>query len=405
MKQPTRPQTLTFPRLATIIASRFVLNTTFRVSYPLVPFIATHHTASTTVATWIVTVQVIAGLASPLGGWLGDRHGYRQTMLLGLAVACLGVGAAALANSLPLIVLSLGCAGVGTALYLPSMQAYVSGMTSFDVRGRALGSVELAWSMAGILGVPPLVALAERAGSLHLPFAIIAVLLLVVLILSLTVLPREPGQAHITSATPPLRGALVQPGVRPLLLFFWLAVGGTELLFIAQSPWLVEHLSATPQAIGNALFAFGLGELVGASLATAFTDRFGKLRTPLLGFGAASAVYILLPMLANGWISYLLLFSLFGLLFELGIVSAFALASSIHPRARGTVMASSALAIAMGRAVGSWTGVRLYESTNLMFNGLVAAVVTWIGLMIAANRVKPRETEPETTESEAVTIL
>ncbi len=187
--------TLTFPRLATIVASRFVLNTIFRSSYPLVPFIAARYGASTTAATWIVTVQVLAGLASPLGGWLGDRHGYRQTMLLGLLVACLGVGGVALVDTLPLLVLSLACVGLGTTLYLPSMQAYVSALTPFAQRGRAFGLVELAWSMAGILGVTPVVALAERSDGLQLPYATLAILLLVVLVLSWTALPREARHA------------------------------------------------------------------------------------------------------------------------------------------------------------------------------------------------------------------
>lgn len=397
--------TLTFPRLATIVASRFVLNTIFRSSYPLVPFIAARYGASTTAATWIVTIQVLAGLASPLGGWLGDRHGYRQTMLLGLLVACLGVVGVALVDTLPLLVLSLACVGLGTTLYLPSMQAYVSVLTPFAQRGRAFGLVELAWSMAGILGVTPVVVLAERSDGLQLPYATLAVLLLVVLVLSWTALPREARHAHAASRAPSLLHAIRQPGVRPLLVFFWLVICGTELLFIAQSPWLTDRFGATPQSIGQALFIFGLGELVGASLATAFTDRLGKRRAPMAGFAAASLVYMLLPLLSGSWGSYLLLFALFGLTFEFGIVASFALASSVNPAARGTTMAASTLAITTGRAGGSWIGVRLYESTNILLNGIVAAVVTWIGLIVAVNGLKSQENEHEATESKAVTIL
>ena len=121
-----QPLNLTYPRLATIVASRLVLNAIFRVVYPLVPFAALHFGVPARMATWLVTIQVLAGLASPIGGWLGDRRGYRTTMLLGLAVVLVGTAAVAIVKGLPATVAAFGLVGVGTAIYQPAMQAYVS---------------------------------------------------------------------------------------------------------------------------------------------------------------------------------------------------------------------------------------------------------------------------------------
>ncbi len=391
-----QPLTLTYPRLATIVASRFVLNALFRVAYPLVPFIAAHFGVSARAATWVVTIQVLAGLASPLGGWLGDRHGYRGTMALGLIVVLAGTIMAALAGTLAITVAALGLIGLGTAIYHPSMQAYVSHLTPFARRGRAIGVVETSWSLAGIVAVPPLVAMAERTGGLHVPFGILAVLIFVMLVLGLVLLPadRQPDGSR-PRASPSFRRLLRKPTLWWLVLFFWLVLCGEEVLFIAQAPWLAARFAATPQDIGNTFFVFGLGELIGVSLATAFTDRMGKLRAPLIGFSSAAAIYLLLTVAVRGWNSYLLLFMLFGITFEFAIVASITLASAVEPSARGTIMAGSALAGQLGRAAGSRIGVPLFESANIVANGVVAAALTLMGVAVALIGVRPQEQDHE----------
>lgn len=406
MRAERAEPSLTYPRLATIVASRIVLNAIFRVAYPLVPFVVAHFGVSTETATWLVTIQVVAGLASPLGGWLGDRYGHRTIMITGLLIVLIGTLAVALAPSITLIVAALGLTGLGTATYQPCMQAYVSNLTSFAQRGRALGAVELSWSIAGIFAVPVLIAIAERTGGIHILFATLAGLVTLAVLLSITVLPseRESAQKRALSA-PSIRSVLRQPSFLGLVLFLWLVLCGQEVLFIAQAPWLAGRFGASPQEIGNTIFVFGLGELLGATLATAFTDRLGKIRAPLLGYTGAALVYVLLPLLAHTWSTYLPLFGLYGLLFEFAIVSSFSLASSINPIARGQVMSGSNLATQTGRATGSWIGVRLFEATNIVVNGIVAAVLTVIGIIVVASSVRPQETDHRATESEAVRIL
>ena len=402
---PSQPR-LSYPRLATIIASRIALNAIFRLAYPLVPFAVIYFGVSIREAAWLVTVQVLTGLTSPIGGWLGDHYGHRRIMALGLAVVFVGVGGAALAESFGALVAALTVAGLGTATYQPAMLAYVSNLTPYRRRGRALGAVELSWSLAGIFAVPPLVALAEWSGDLRLPYAALAGLILLALSLSLLVLPSEAAPAASRRVERgPLRRILLRPELVALLLFLWLAVCGQEVLFIAQPPWLVTAFGATPRQVGDALRVFGIGELVGVALAAALTDRIGVLRAPLLGFAGAILIYLLLPPLATTWTRYLLLFGVFGLLFEFAIVSSFSLASTINPAARGIVMAATATAMQTGRAAGSRIGVGLLESSSLIVNGIVAAVLTSISVIVAAIGVRPQENDYNSTESEPVRNL
>jgi predicted MFS family arabinose efflux permease len=401
---PAPPRALGSSRLAIIVASRLVLNTIFRVTYPLVPIVAAQYGVSLRAATWLVTVQVLAGLVSPLGGWLSDRQGYRPTMLLGLSISGIGALLAVFATQLAMLLAALTLVGLGTALYQPSMHAYVSELTPLARRGRALGIVELSWSLAGIIGISPILALIAWSGNLAVAFGLLAALILVMLGTSAVYLPDE--QQHRTRGSrPSFRRVMAQPHLLALLLFLWLAVCGQEVLFIAQVPWLTEYFLASPQRIGLALFVFGWGELVGVMLVTAFADRIGRLRAPLLGFVGVACVYVLLPVLSLNWPAYLVMFGLFALAFEFAIVSSFALASGVDPTARGTVMAGSTVATATGRAAGSRIGVPVYEMTSLLVNGIVAAGLTLIGVVLAALYVQPREQDVMLSEDEAVRVL
>lgn len=397
---------LSYARLAIIVASRLLLNALFRVAYPLVPFIAVRYGVSLEAATWLVTAQVLAALLSPIGGWLGDRQGYRRTMQVGLITSALGALALAFASGFSGVIAAAVLIGLGLAIYQPSMQAYVSDHVPLTRRGRALGIVELSWSLAGIVAVPLLVRVIEWNGDIRLPFAAIAALILVLLAIGALQLPADYRQHRSsTTARPGLREVLSRPSVAFLILFMWLSLCGEEILFIAQVPWLIDHFAATPESISNALFFFGIGELIGVLLVTTFADRIGKVRAPLLGYGAAVLVYLLLPVFGGTWESYLLFFMLFAVTFEFGIVASFPLASSVAPEARGTVLAAATIATNTGRAAGSRIGVALYGMNGLMVNGVAAAIVTLVGMALVAKFVRPQETDHIPTASRPVTDL
>jgi MFS transporter, DHA1 family, inner membrane transport protein len=398
-------QPLTYPRLAALVGTRLVLNAVFRVAYPLVPFVAVRYGVSVEAATLIVTVQVLAGIASPLGGWLGDRVGYRNAMALGLAIAGVGALLVAVAPTLPWILCGLVAVGIGTVFYQPSIQAYVSAATPLARRGRALGIIELSWSLAGIAMVPLLLRLAEWSDGLRVPFVLLGASTLAGLTLSQMLLPPDPPRATIPHQRRPLSAVVWQPAALALFAFLWLAVAGQEVLFIAQAPWLTMYFGASPEQIGQALVVFGIGELVGVSLATLLTDRIGKRRAPLLGFVCAALVYVALPILGNNWTAYLVVFFLYALCFEFAIVASFSLASMIDPAARGTIMAGVSLSTLTGRAAGSAVGVPLERLTTIVVNGIVASTLTLIGVLIAIIAVRPQEIEHERTKSKAVTIL
>lgn len=395
----TTPVALSPTRLALIVASRLVLNTVFRVTYPLTQFVLVRTGVGVQAAAGLVTVQVLAGLLSPVSGYLGDRYGYRRTMTAGLALATIGTALVALTLNFTLLLVAFGIAGLGTALYNPAMQAYVSSLTPLAQRGRALGAVELSWSLAGIFGVPLLALLVDRTQSLTLAFALLAGLLALMCV-ALFQLPPDHRTTRTTAVAPPsVRELVRQPVVMALFAFLFLVLCGSETLFIAQAPWLRERFGADPVAIAQSLFVFGLGELVGVSFAMVFTDRLGLRRAPLIGFGGAALAYLALPWLSQNWIGYLAAFALFALVFEFAIVSSFSLVSAVYPPARGMVLAASGTAIQIGRTTGSQIGPAILLSSGIVANSVVAALLTVLGCAVVVYRVFPQEARAVVSES------
>jgi DHA1 family inner membrane transport protein len=377
-------------RLATIVASRFVLNAMFRVAYPLIPFIAGHFAISVEVATWIVTLQVLSGLLSPVGGWLGDRIGFRAMMLTGFGLALLGALGATVAPSFALLVMAFAIFGVGVALYQPSMQAYVAVLTPYQQRGRAFGMVELSWALAGIAAVPLLAWLVERQGELAIAFGLVAASIAVMGLLTFLLLPPEPRQPRVaTQARPHM--AIWSPSVCGMLGFIVLAMGGTELMYIAQPAWATEQFRATLLDLGTASLVYGVGELLGATGSTLLTDRLGKRRAALLGFSMTALAFVALPMIGVSWPLYLLMYFLLGVCVEFAIVASLTLASTVAVIGRATVMALVIAIMQVGRALASRLGVPLLTLASLHGNAAVAAALTLFGVLIAWRFVRESE--------------
>jgi predicted MFS family arabinose efflux permease len=98
-----------------------------------------------------------------------------------------------------------------------------------------------------------------------------------------------------------------------------------------------------------------------------------------------------LPISSGNWALFLVLFLLFDLWFEFAIVSIFPLVSGIVPAARGTMLSLSVAAIGLGRVVGSLAGPLLWERFGFVANGLLAAGMTALGVIVCLLFVREGE--------------
>jgi predicted MFS family arabinose efflux permease len=385
---------LTWRQLMILLAGRLALNTAFRIVYPLLTFLARGFQIDQTTASLLVTVQVAATLISPLGGRMADAYGERATMLGGLTLFCAGASLCAATRDFALFVLGYALIGFGTALYHPSAQAYASARTAYARRGQVLGALELSWALAALIGVTSLSWLIEIDQTWAPAFWSLFGVSLLVLACTLIGLPevRHLQEARRAEQRLGIRAALAQPGAIGALLLMFCTLLAAEMIFVVYSAWLQVDFGASDAEKTRVFGLLGFVELGGSLGSMLLVDRLGKRRTVLIAFMVVAALQGLLPLSSGRWLLFLALFFTLDLWFEFGIVSAFPLISGILPAARGTMLALSVAAIGLGRVVGSRIGPPLWERFGFTANGLLAATVTLLGVLVCLLVVREGET-------------
>jgi len=381
---------LTNGQLATVTLGRMALNVAYRIVYPLQPFLAQHLHVDLRTVSALVTVQVLASVASPLGGTLADTRGERATMTGGLALFCLGAALCALTSSFGGFLAGYALIGLAVALYQPAAQAYLSARTSYARRGQALGVFETSWAGAALLGVAPLMQLVQSTNDSAWVFWILLAAAGCSLVLVRFGLPPV-AQCSGGSRQKLDWTALRAPSVLGMLALLFLSMMAVDMIFVVQGAWAKASFNAGEGQLGLVFALMGIAELAGSLGSTVLVDRVGKKRAVLSGYALTALAMLALPLSNGAWPAFVALFFVFDLCFEFSIVSAFPLASGVAPAVRGTVMALSVMMAGMGRAVGSQIAEPLWSSAGIWANSLAGGAMTIAGVLLCFALV--RETE------------
>ncbi len=369
--------------LAIITIARLSLTTAFRILYPLLPLLAQQFNTSLPIVSALVTVQLLASLASLFGGTLADRRGARWTMQLGLVLLCIGALVCAVAGSFAVFFIGYILIGLAMALYLPAAQSSISARTSYAQRGRALGIFEVAWAGAAIIGVAPLMLLVNSTRSSAPAFWALTLAGALSLALVSIGLPAGSG-AHRTSGQ---RMAWGQLSSRPALVLIGLmlcVMFAYDVFGVVQAQWLKETLGADEGQLGQVVALAGAAELVGSVGVAFFVDKIGKRRATLGGFALTGLALALLPLAAGNWALLIPALFLYYVCFELAIVASIPLTSGVLPLARGTMLATVVATNGIGRMIGSQVAQPVYLSGGIQLTAIVGVAAIAVGLLIGS---------------------
>src|SRR5689334_16648016 len=74
--------------------------------------------ATQTATAWIVTAYLVSGaVLTPIAGRIGDMYGKKRTLVVVLAVLCLGTTLSAVARSIDLLIVGRVIQGIGGAIF------------------------------------------------------------------------------------------------------------------------------------------------------------------------------------------------------------------------------------------------------------------------------------------------
>lgn len=281
---------------------------------------------------------VAAGVSGLIGSTFWDRFERKRALACCVTGLAVGTLACALAVDIWTLIAARVFAGVfggpATALAI----AIVADTVPDERRGRAMGVVMGAFSMASILGVPAGLKLAEL-GTWRTPFIVVGIAACVVTVAALLALPsmREHiGQGTEEQRRNPLRFLRKSES--------WYAYGMIAaaqtagfMIFPNITAYVLFNLGHPRSELEVLYFVGGILSLFGMQVAGRLSDRIGVFRVGTAAIVAACVItYLLFVAFEPGW-PLLPLFAGFMLTMSMRAVAQNTIASQVpaaHERAR-----------------------------------------------------------------------
>ncbi len=222
-----------------------------------------------------------------LGSLFLDRFDRRKVLAVAMLGLVIGTAAGGLAYDLPTLLLARVVAG---ALGGPATSINISIKTDAippTLRGRAMGTVMGAFSIASVFGVPAGLLLAEHFGW-RAPFIGVASVGLVVGALALFALPPMTGHLSRGLEKVDVGAMLANPLVQLSYLMTAVVMMAGFVIIPNIAAYLQLNLGLPRDALKYAYGAGGIASLAATQLGGRAVDRFGSFRVGTLG--AASVV-------------------------------------------------------------------------------------------------------------------
>jgi predicted MFS family arabinose efflux permease len=301
-----------------------------------------------------------AGVAGIAGALFLDRFDRRRALAVAMLGLVVGTAAGGLAVDLRTLLLARVIAGVFGGPATSIALAIVADVVPAERRGKALGAVMGAFSVASVLGVPAGLELA-RLGGWRTPFFAVAALGLAITAAAFSLLP--PLRLHLEAANgePPPRFAEL---FRPAVLLSWTMTATVMMASFSVVPNLSAYFQNNlgyPRAqlgvlylVGGALSFFAM-RIVGR-----LVDRYGSFRV-----GTGGTIWFL-AVLWTGFVApvaglpVMVLFVAFMLSNSLRGVPHNTLTSKVpSPRERARFMSIQSSVQHFASSLGAFTSARL----------------------------------------------
>lgn len=331
--------------LFTLMALQFIMIVDFMIMMPLSSqLMAVFDIQPAQFGVLVSSYSIAAGVSSLLASSLGDRFDRRSALLASFAGLLIATLACAYSNTFEILLIARIIAGFFGGVLSSIVLAIVGDVFPPNKRGKAMGIVMLAFSMAAIAGVP-LGLFISNHFSWQTPFSFLTYVGVVVLIVAYKVVPN-------------VRGHLDQPPVnffRSYVELFrisnhWWAFATSCLVMFAGfmvipyiAPTLVSNVGLTDHELPYIYLCGGLATLFTRPIIGRMTDKHKHWKvlavTSLLSF---IPVILVTQTLHTGFVWQLVIATLFFVFVSGRFIPTSALiTASCEPRFRGRVMAFS----------------------------------------------------------------
>jgi MFS transporter, DHA1 family, inner membrane transport protein len=303
---------------------------------------------------------ISAAISGFLAAFFVDQYDRKQILLFAYGLFLLGTIACGVAPNFFLLFAARVFAGIFGGLIGAQVTAIVADTFAYEVRGRAMGAVMSAFSLASTLGMPFALYLANN-NSWHAPFLLVGAMGIVLLVLLYRFLPAMKGHLHGNQEIPHRKMEVILDVVRhPMqynaLLFTFLMMFGHFLVIPFINPFMMNNVGMGKDFTPLIYFVGGAASFLGANILGRLSDQFGKMTIfTICVLAALPMVWILtnLPFRPNQiWVLVL-----FGLWFLVstgrGVAGGAMVSSVVSPEHRGSFQSFNSAMQQLGSGLAS----------------------------------------------------
>lgn len=254
-----------------------------------------------------LTNQITSSLLQPLVGYFSDRHPKPYALVVGMCFTLAGLMLLSMANSFPLVLLSVAFVGVGSSVLHPE-SSKIARMASGGAKGMAQSVFQVGGNVGRAIGpvAVALVVVPHGQGSIRW-FALLAVVALWVLTRicrwyrrQLELYGRSKSKFDLENVSHLSRRQIVVAlAVLLVLMFskdFYTANIQSYLTF-----YMIEKFGLSVTASQYVLFAFLVSTAVGLLIGGEVGDRYGRKYVIWFSILGSSPFALLLPYCNVAW--------------------------------------------------------------------------------------------------------
>ena len=298
-----------------------------------------------------------------------------------------------MANGLGLAAIGFILTGIGSAIFIPTLLAYVSDRVPFARRGRVTGAIEMTWGLAGMIGVP-IMGLLIAASGWRAPFFVLGSAAFVGA--GLLLLLEEVQGQHVLRETFRFATLRQNRSAIAFIITWFLVFFAFENIQVGYATWLETQFGLGAAERGSAQAFFGIFEIVASLSSALFLDRIGKKRGVTGGLIVMLIGFTLLTVLGSVslWVGLVAIGVTF-LGFEFSVVSGVPIMGEQIPTARGTMIALALTAGSVGRMIAALLGSALVAGAGFEVAAGVSTVAALLTVVVFVGWVKEKGGEIE----------
>ena len=315
----------------------------FMIMMPLGNFLMPHFNITAQFFSWIVAAYPVTAFCSGIvAAFYVDKYDRKKVLLFAYSGFIIGTVCCGIAPDPYFLMAARILTGLFGGLIGAQVLSIIADVFPYEKRGRAMGTVFMAFSVASVFGIPFSLYLA-RIISWHAPFIFIGLLGLLVIPLMAIYMPAM--KSHITGkpsvgVVKVLRDILQNKTQLMALTLTAMLMMGHFLVIPFINPYMEFNVGFTKEQTPLIYMVGGTGAFISSSIIGRMADKYGKLRIFLICMICSLfPIFLITDMPSISFYSVLAVFG-FWFIFSTGrnIPAQAMISTVVNPTQRGQFM-------------------------------------------------------------------